>query len=195
MIEEARLEAVDSGLAPVTPGWFVVNARDSAWLTNDRFGSVSIFESDDFVLRGRPELEEQTFPQVGITLRVLTPGQSIGRYHAETDQENFLVLRGQCLLIVEAEERLLQAWDFVHCPPNTGHVFVGAGEGPCVILAVGGRTDGSSTTYRRSELAGRHGASVETETGSSAEAYAGCGEWRHERPRGWDELPWGSEPA
>ncbi len=190
MIEEARLEAVDSGLAPVTPGWFIVNARDSAWLTNDNFGSVCIFEADDFVLRGRPELEEQTFPQVGVTLRVLAPGQSIGRYHAETDQENFLVLRGECVLIVEEEERRLRAWDFVHCPPGTGHVFVGAGEGPCVILAVGGRTDRSRTTYRRSDLAGRHGASVESETGSSKEAYAGCGEWRHERPARWDELPW-----
>ncbi len=190
MVEEARLEAVGSGLTPVAAGWFVVNARDAAWLTNDSFGSVTIFESDDFVLRGRPDLDEQMFPQLGFTLRVISPGQSIGRFHAETDQEDFLVLRGECVLVVEDEERRLRAWDFVHCPPDTGHVFVAAGDGPCVILAVGGRTGDSKTVYRPSTLARRHAASVEVETSSSAEAYAGCGEWRFERPGCWDELPW-----
>ncbi len=190
MVEEARLEAVDSGLAPVTAGWFVVNARDAAWLTNDYFSSDCLFEADDFVLRGRPDLVGQTFPQVGCALRVLSPGRSLGFYHAETDQEDFLVLMGECVLVIEGEERPLRAWDFVHCPPDTGHVFVGAGERPCVILAVGGRTDDSRTVYRRSELALRHGASVETETRSGAEAYAGLGEWRLKRPECWSELPW-----
>lgn len=190
MVEEARLEAVDSGLAPVTEGWFVVNARDAAWLTNDYFRSDCIFEADDFVLRGRPDLAEQTFPQLGFALRVLSPGRSLGFYHAETDQEDFLVLMGECVLVIEDQERPLLAWDFVHCPPDTGHVFVGAGEGPCVILCVGARTADSKTVYRRSEVARRHGASVETETSSGAEAYAGFGEWRLERPECWNELPW-----
>ena len=190
MVEEARLEAVDSGLAPVSEGWFVVNARDAAWLTNDYFGGVCIFEADDFVLRGRPDLDEQTFPQLGVTLRVISPGRPNGMYHAETDQEDFLVLGGECVLLVEDEERPLHAWDFVHCPPGTAHAFVGAGDGPCVILAVGGRADDSRTVYVRSDLARSHGAGVETETGSSAEAYASFGEWRLERPDRWDELPW-----
>lgn len=190
MVEEARLEAVDSGLAPVTEGWFVANAREAAWLTNDYFGGVCIFEADDFVLRGRPDLAEQTFPQLGFTLRVISPGQPSTMYHAETNQEDFLVLRGECVLLVEGEERPLRAWDFAHCPPGTAHAFVGAGEGPCVILAVGARTEDSKTVYRRSELARRHGAGVETETSSGAEAYAGYGEWRLERPGRWNELPW-----
>jgi hypothetical protein len=42
MVAEARLEAVASGLAPVTPGWFVVNARDAAWMNNDRTQAVCI---------------------------------------------------------------------------------------------------------------------------------------------------------
>jgi uncharacterized cupin superfamily protein len=192
MVEEARLEAVDSGLAPVTPGWFVVNARDAAWLTNDHFSSDCIFQADDFILRGRPDLARQEFPQVGFALRVLVPGRSLGFYHAETDQEDFLVLMGECVLVIEEEERRLRAWDFVHCPPDTGHVFVGAGEGPCVILCVGGRTDDSRTVYRRSEPALRHGASVETETSSSAEAYGAFRDWRLQRPECWNELPWAS---
>ena len=119
MPTEARLEAVESGLAPTTPGWFCVNARDVAWLTNEDFGGVCIFESDDFVLDGRPDLEEQTFAQLGFTLRVLMPGKPNGMYHAETDEEDFLVLSGECLLLIEDEERRLRAWDFVHCPRAT----------------------------------------------------------------------------
>jgi hypothetical protein len=87
MVEEARLEAVDSGLAPVTAGWFVVNARDAAWLNNDYFGGICIFEADDFVLRGRPDLGERTFPAAGFTLRVVSPGQPAGLYQAETNQQ------------------------------------------------------------------------------------------------------------
>ncbi len=187
---EARLTAVESGLAPTTPGWFCVHARDVAWLTNDDFGGVCIFESDDFVLDGRPDLEEQTFAQLGFTLRVLMPGKPNGMYHAETDEEDFLVLSGECLLLIEDQERHLRAWDFVHCPRATGHIFVGAGEGPCVLLAAGGRTEGSRTVYAPSEVAQRHGASVETEAHSGREAYATSAKWSLGRPPRWNELPW-----
>jgi hypothetical protein len=110
MVEEARLEAVESGLAPVSPGWFVVNARDAAWMKNGRSGGVCIFESDDFVLRGRPDLDEYVKPEAGFVLRVLKPGRPAGMYHAESVQEDFLVLMGECILIVEDEERHLRAW-------------------------------------------------------------------------------------
>src|ERR687887_1161269 len=109
MVEEARLEAVASGLAPVTPGWFVVNARDAAWVNNDYTGGVCIFESDEFVLRGRPDLEEYVKPGAGFNLRVLLPGRAAGFYHAESVQEDFLVLMGECILLVEGEERRLCA--------------------------------------------------------------------------------------
>ena len=190
MSGEAHLEAVESGLAPTTPGWFCVNARDVAWLTNDDFGGVCIFESDDFVLDGRADLDEQTFAQLGFTLRVLMPGQPNGMYHAETDQEDFLVLSGECLLVIEDQERQLRTWDFVHCPRDVAHIFVGAGEGPCVLLAVGGRTDESSIVYPPSEVARRHGASVETEAHSGREAYAASARWSLGRPPRWNELPW-----
>jgi uncharacterized cupin superfamily protein len=179
---------VDSGLAPVTPGWFVVNARDTAWLNNDYFGGVCIFESDDFVLRGRPELDEYTFPGAGFTLRVVKPGQPSGLYHAEAVQEDFLVLMGECLLLIEGEEQRLRTWDFVHCPPGTAHTFVGTGRGPCVILGAGNRREDHERVYPRSELALGHGAGVETETTSFP--HPRYGEWRLEHPDRWNELPW-----
>ncbi len=191
MVEEARLEPVESGLTPVTPGWFVVNAHDAAWLNNDRHGGVCIFESDEFVLRGRPDLDEYVKPGAGFTLRVVQPGQPTGRYHAESVQEDFLILKGECILIVEDQERRLRAWDFVHCPPGTAHAFVGAGDGPCVILGTGNRDFDDETFWRvdkRSDVALRYGAGLETDT--NWEDAPSTGEWRHERPPRWDELPW-----
>src|SRR5205807_1708117 len=164
MTDEARLEEVGSGRAPVSEGWFVVNVRDAAWLTNDAFGGRCVFEASKPVLRKRPDFPVQTFAEVGITLQVIEPGQPSGMYHAESNQEDFLVLAGECLLLVEGEERPLRAWDFVHCPPGTEHIFVGAGEGPCVIFMTGARSKERTIVYPRSELASRHGAGVETET-------------------------------
>jgi uncharacterized cupin superfamily protein len=198
MIEEARLEAVESGLAPVTAGWFVVNAGDAAWMNNDATEACCIFESDDFVLRGRPDLSEYVKPGAGFALRVLQPGRPAGMYHAESGvQEDFLVLMGECILIIEDEDRRLRAWDFVHCAPGAAHTFVGAGDGPCVLLCAGNRDLDDETfwrLYKRSEVAARYGASVEKETNSSAEANAAFRErWRVERPKNWSELPWSAE--
>lgn len=189
MVEQARLEAVDSGLAPVSEGWFVVNARDAAWLNNDYFGGVCIFESDDFVLRGRPDLEEYVKPMAGFTLRVVSPGQPSGLYHFETNQqEDFLILMGECILLIEGEERPLRTWDFVHCPAGTAHTFVGVGDGPCVILGAGNRSENLIIVRPRSELALRYGAGVEEETTSFP--HAKYGPWLLERPGPWSELPW-----
>jgi uncharacterized cupin superfamily protein len=190
MVPEARLEPVDSGLVPVSEGWFVVNAADAAWIANDAFGAACIFEGDMPVLRGRPDLPRARFPDIGITLAVIAPGQPSGLYHAESSQEDFLVLAGECLLLVEGEERLLRAWDFVHCAPGTEHAFVGAGHGPCVILMTGARRPERQIVYPDSELARSHGAGAEAETTSPNEAYAPYSHWQPERPATWNELPW-----
>jgi uncharacterized cupin superfamily protein len=190
MVDEARLEELDSGLAPVTDGWFVVNVRDAAWLENDAFGNRCVFEGDTPVLRGRPDLEVHRFADLGITLAVIPPGKPSGLYHAESNQEDFLVLAGECLLLIDDEERLLEAWDFVHCPPGTAHAFVGTGERPCVIFMTGARTREKDTVYPISELARRYGAGVETETSSAAEAYASFSHWHRGRPERWNALPW-----
>ena len=186
MTEEARLEDVGTGLAPVSPGWFVVNAADAAWVRNDAFGNRCVFESSHRVLQARPDLEPQHFTQLGFTLAVLEPGKPSGMYHAESDQEDFLVLHGTCLLLIEEQERELRAWDFVHCPPGTNHTFVGTGDGPCVIFMTGARTEDGTINYPRSETAARHDASVDTETPDPHEAYARFEHWRLGRP----DLSW-----
>jgi uncharacterized cupin superfamily protein len=182
MVQEARLEKLDAGLTPVTDGWFVVSIPDAAWVTNEVLGDACILEGDD-----------APFPDVGFTLAVLQPGQSGGRYHREANQEDFLVLAGECVLLIEEEERPLKAWDFVHCPPNTAHGFVGAGDGPCLIFMTGARKGWPErgTVYLQSELATRHGAGVAEETTSSAEAYAPFPKWQLGPPENWDGLPWG----
>jgi uncharacterized cupin superfamily protein len=179
MVEEARLEETAGGLTPATEGWFVVNVREGRWMTNETLGDAFVLEGDNV-----------EFPQVGFTIGVLMPGQSGGRYHHESDQEDFLVLAGECLLLIEGEERPLKAWDFVHCPPGTDHGFVGAGNGPCVIFMTGGRGENKEILYPYSELAIRHGSGVETETTSPSEAYAPFPKWKDGRPKSWAGLPW-----
>ena len=159
MVREAKLARQDTGRAPEGEGWFVVNAREATWLSGD-FGAFTRFEGD------------ARFDRFGINIGVLAPGQASCYYHAENEQEDFLVLAGECLLIIEGDERPLRQWDFVHCPPWTEHVFVGAGDGPCAVLAVGTRSDGD-VVYPASEVALRHRAGVTRETRNPDEAYAG----------------------
>jgi uncharacterized cupin superfamily protein len=148
------------------------------------------FESSPRVLAERPDVEPQRFAETGFTLAVLEPGKPSGMYHAESGQENFLVLAGTCLLVVEEQERPLRAWDFVHCPSGTAHVFVGTGDGSCVILMVGARREGGSILYPRSEVALGHDAGVTTETPQPSDAYAPFPAWRLGRPAAWPGLPW-----
>ena len=158
MPKESRLAQTPGGKVPEGAGWFVLNAREARWLMGD-FGAYTRFEGGE------------RFPHLGINIGVLQPGQPACYYHGEAAQEAFLVLSGECLLLIEGEERLLRAWDFVHCPAWTEHVFVGAGDGPCAVLAVGSRR-GDQTIYPVSELALRHRAGVSKETRDPSEAYA-----------------------
>jgi uncharacterized cupin superfamily protein len=177
-MDEAPLEKTEYGLAPAREGWFVVNVRDSTWMTNEHFGQACVFEGDAV-----------RFPQVGYTLHVLEPGQPNGLYHRENDQEDFLVLAGECVVIVEGHERRLRPWDFVHCPAGTEHIFVGAGEAPCVIFMVGAREHKGELRYTRCEAAVRHGASAEVETSKPSEAYAPFPKWRSGQPASFDGVP------
>jgi uncharacterized cupin superfamily protein len=180
-VREAQLEDLGSGLTPVGQGWFVVNARDAEWWFAETRGGRCAFENE----YGDPPTE---FGQLGINLTVLEPGQAV-LYHAEANQEAFLVLSGECALLVDGEERRLRPWDFVHSPPWTEHAFVGAGEGPSVILMTGARSD-PRVRYPVSELAARHGASVAEETSDWRRAYATVERFRRERPATWALLPW-----
>jgi uncharacterized cupin superfamily protein len=141
---EAKLVETEGGLEPADDGWFVVNVRDACWWRNEVFGAAVGFEG---------ETENTEFPQVGFNIRVLQPGQPACLYHGENAQEAFLVLQGECLLLVEGEERPLRTWDFVHLPAWTEHVCVGAGDGPSAVLMIGARTADEALRYPVSDLA------------------------------------------
>src|SRR4029453_15283422 len=129
---EAQLKDSGSGLAPAAEGWFVVNVRDAEWYFADSRGARCAFENE----YGDPSVE---FAQLGINVTVLEPGQTV-LYHAEANQEAFLVVSGECALRAQNDERRLRAWGFFPPPPWLEHGFVGAGEGACVILMVGSRS-------------------------------------------------------
>jgi uncharacterized cupin superfamily protein len=143
------------------PEWLVINVADASAVGNEVCGYWTAFEDPD-----------AQFPDFGINIHVLQPGQPNAKYHSESVQEDFLVLSGECLAIIEGEERRLRAWDFVHCPAGTEHVFVGAGDGPCAILMVGARRPGGTVHYPVNELAAKYGASAAEPTSSGGEAYA-----------------------
>jgi uncharacterized cupin superfamily protein len=172
-VPEAELKKTEAGLVVESEGWFVVNARDVSWVRSEERGQDTDFE-------GRQE-----WTDLGFRIQILSPGQR-GLYHGERGQEDFLVVSGECVLVIEGEERHVNAWDFVHCPPWTKHTFVGAGEGPCVIVMAGSRAGGFEVVYAVNDVAAKHGASVLEETSNPDEAYARFGpEKRSAYREGW----------
>ena len=171
---ETRSEETPYGRYVTSEGWFVLNLADALAVRNEEKGGAM------YPLEPR----ESPFTDFGVNVRVLWPGDPNAHYHSEGVQEGFLVLSGECTLVVEEEERTLRQWDYFHCPANTSHVFVGAGDGPCVILMIGSRPD-IGLRYPVSDLAAKYGASVAKETDDGDEAYADWpGEYAPVR------LPW-----
>ncbi len=161
-VEEAPLRRDEKGLVPEGDGWFIVNIAEAQGAHTERFGDGCMFEGTI-----------GTFPELGVNVRVLQPGQPAAMYHREGAQEAFLVLSGECVAIVEDEERQMRKGDFLHSPPGTAHVLVGAGEGPCAVLMVGARRRPLEIGFPASRAAARYGASVETDTDDRSVAYAG----------------------
>jgi uncharacterized cupin superfamily protein len=159
-VPEAPLSDSPAGRAAETDGWFVVNVAEAAGRRSNRFGDACRFE-----------VAAARFPEFGINVRVLEPGQPACLYHRENAQEAFLVLSGECIAVVEEQERRMRTGDFLYAPPGTAHVIVGAGEGPCAVLMVGTRSDPEELLYPVSEIAAQHGASVERETADVEAAY------------------------
>jgi uncharacterized cupin superfamily protein len=176
VVPEAPLESTEAGLRPRGDGWFVLNARDAAWRESAGRGAQCVFE-------GEPE-----FSQIGLQLAALGPGEPMSMYHWEADQEDFLVLSGEALLVIEGEERPLKRWDFVHCPAGTKHTILGVGDG-CLCLAVGARVKSVGPEwggYAVDEAAIRHGAGVEEDTSDPEKAYKRFPERQPTRYRaGW----------
>ncbi len=161
-MDEARIEETAAGRVPAGEGWFILGLEELAWAAVPGGGTWCVFEPPS-----------APSPLLGIGVHVLGPGETPGMYHAESAQEGFLVLSGECLAIVEGQEGHMRAWDYLHCPPGTAHILVGAGDGPCAILMVGTRGPGHTTQYLPDPAAARHGAAVAEATGSASEAYVG----------------------
>jgi uncharacterized cupin superfamily protein len=161
-MDEATMDELEVGRNPASDGWFVLNLADAATFRNEEKGGAVI------PLEPRGGL----FKDFGVNVHIVWPGEPSALYHSENVREAFLVLSGECTLVVEEEERLLRQWDFFHCPAGTRHIFVGAGDGPCAILMIGGRAKDEQLLYPVSEVAAKHGASVTKETPNPDEAYA-----------------------
>ena len=161
-MHEARIEDTSEGRTPADDGWFILNLADIAWATVPGNGTWCVFES-----------EAAPSPRLGIGVHILNPGETPGYYHAETEQEGFLVLSGECIAVVEGQERRMRPWDYLHCPPGTNHITVGAGEEPCAILMVGTRSPAHGIHYPVDATAAKYGASVQRATDEPSEAYAG----------------------
>ena len=158
------------------PDWYVRNVAETEWWVNEKFGARTML-----VPHGS---------HVGARVHVLEPGKPSTLYHRESEQEGFLVVEGECLLIVEGEERLLRRWDYFHCAPGVTHSFLGAGEGPCVMVTLGARNENGTILYARDETALRHGAGVEQDTDTPGDAYEPFPKWEAGRPAAWYSLPW-----
>jgi uncharacterized cupin superfamily protein len=178
-VKEASSAETPYGRYITSGGWFVLNLEEALAVRNEEKGGATL----------PIEPREHPFEDLGVHLRILWPGDPNALYHSEGAQEGFLVLSGECTLVVEEEERQLRHWDYFHCPAGTSHVLVGAGEGPCAILMIGARPD-EPIRYPVSEVAAKSGASVAMETDVPDEAYADWpGEYEPVR------LPWPIEPA
>src|SRR5215216_1951508 len=147
-VPEASIEQTPGGAVPSGAGWFVLNLVGARGFSTDGHGVFCGFEAPD-----------APFEDFGINVHVLRPGERSALYHAESVQEGFLVLAGECVAVVEEQERRLRAWDYLHCPAGTAHALIGSGDGPCAVLMVGARSVDATIHYPVSEAAARHGLS------------------------------------
>jgi uncharacterized cupin superfamily protein len=174
---------------------FIVNMSEAPALRHSRRATIIDFEQTAHDARRRygarrasavdapgGEREDAAFPDVGVNVQIMQPGQPNGRYHSEPAQEDFLVLHGECIVILEGEEVRMRQWDYLHCPAGVEHIFIGAGDGPCAVLMIGSRRD-PRVHYPVNELAAKYDASVTTATDDPGEAYA---DWRAEP---WEPIP------
>jgi quercetin dioxygenase-like cupin family protein len=160
-VHEAQIDNTPEGLVPAGDGWYILNLGEMAWETVPGFG----------VWRGFDDPDAEPSQRVAVHVHVLQPGEANGYYHAEAAQEGFLVLSGECLAVVEGEERRMRQWDYFHSPPGTEHITVGAGDEPCAILMFGAPDPRRKVSWIADETAAKHGASVAKTTSRGTEVY------------------------
>jgi uncharacterized cupin superfamily protein len=160
-MHEAQIDTTPEGQLPAGDGWYILNLGETAWATVPGFGVWRDFDDPD----------ADSSQRMAVHVHVLQPGESNGYYHAEAAQEGFLVLSGECIAVIEGEERRLRRWDYFHSPPGTAHITVGAGDEPCAILMFGSPDPRRKVEWIANETAAKHGASVARTTGRDTEAY------------------------
>jgi uncharacterized cupin superfamily protein len=161
-VREAEIEETAEGRVARGDGWFILNLGQMAWQTVPGFGSWCSFDAPN---------KNADEPGIGVHVHVLMPGEPNGYYHAEAAQEGFVVLSGECVAVVEGQERVMRQWDYLHSPPGTAHITVGAGTGPCAILMFGSPDSSRKVEWIADTVAAKHGASVSRTTGRASEAY------------------------
>ena len=173
---EARIEATPAGNVPFGSGWFVVSLIGARGFATEGHGVFCPFEAPD-----------ADFEDFGVNVHVIRPGERSALYHHEDVQEGFLVLEGECIVVVEEQERRLRAWDYLHCPAGTAHAMIGAGDGPCAILMVGARRPDATVHYPVSPAAARHGLATPVASDEARDAYGYAGWNRDSVPT---RMPW-----
>jgi uncharacterized cupin superfamily protein len=181
MTDEARIEETETGRRAANDGWFILNLGEMRWETLEGGGIWSSFEPPS-----------APSPLLGIGVHILHPGEAPGFYHEESNQEGFLVLSGECIAVVEGQERRMGPWDYLHCPPGTRHITIGVSAEPCAILMVGTRTEGKIINYPADPVAAAHGASVRHDAGNARDAYA---QWDGPRTFTRVAAPWPPAPS
>jgi uncharacterized cupin superfamily protein len=157
-MQEARIDTTPEGQVAAGEGWYILNLGEMAWETVPGFGVWCDFD-------------DPSHPRVGVHVHVLEPGEANGYYHAEEALEGFLVLSGECIAVIEGEERRMRRWDYFHSPPGTEHITIGAGDEPCAILMFGSPDPSRKVEWIANETAAKHDASVERTTSRGTEVY------------------------
>jgi uncharacterized cupin superfamily protein len=175
-VDEAPLERTERGVGPAGDGWFIVNIADAMVSAREGLGVAATFA----------DVHDGPRPY-GINVHVLQPGEPSCMYHRDNCEEMFLVLGGECVAVVEDQERRMTRGDFLKTPVGCAHVLIGAGDGPCAILMAGPNVEPNEVYYPPSDVAARHGASVERLTDDPKQAYERFGR-APGRPLG--RVPW-----
>ena len=178
MVAKAPMKKTEKGFTPSGDGWFVIHASEAPWHRSRELGAICSLQG------------ETRFSDFGVNIRVIEPGQPACLYHRENAQEDFLVLSGECRVLIEEQEIPLKAGHFVHRPAGTNHVFVGAGDGPSAILMIGHRPPKHELCYPVSELAAKYRASAEEETPDPRVAYGKFSEWEGNADPLWPPAEW-----
>ena len=174
-VKEASSEETPYGRYVTSDGWFVLNLGGLARGAQRGEGRRDV----------PARAPGGAVRRLGARVRVVWPGEPNALYHSEGAQEGFLVLSGRVHVDRRGGGTTAAAWDYFHCPADTRHVMVGAGEGPCAILMIGARPEVETLRYPVSDVAARYGASAAKETDVPDEAYADWpGEYLPAR------LPW-----